>query len=84
MEISTKQLLQQVDHLLSGVESSDETLTQEVADLRTEVANAIYLCTIQQEVIARAHLDGVISPRVDALIMELGSRKTEPGLIDKE
>ena len=71
-------LLQQVHHLLESTDSADPILKQEIEDLRIEVVNAVYLCTIDQEVVARAQLEGVIGPRVDALIAELGSRPTEP------
>ena len=78
MEIKLEWKLRQVGHLLQGLETNDAKLSQEIEDLRVEVVNAVYLCSINQEVVAEAHLEGVISPRVDRLVSELGSRQTEP------
>ena len=78
MEIKLEWTLEQVDHLLEGVECDDPVIVRTIQNLRNEVKGLIHLCSVGHFVAAELGLQ-LIAPRIDEVITEIGERKTDPG-----
>lgn len=77
MEISTKQLATQIEHLTEYLESDDESIQIRINQLKNSVRAAIYLCEQGDELKARFQLD-MLEGELNDLIRVASLRDTLP------
>ena len=77
MKIGIREELLQVEHLLSGIETSDIPALEEIEYL-TFAIRELLLQVMEGEPEAASKTLRGLSPRIDALIAGLGNRKTDP------
>ena len=71
MEISQKQILGQIDHLLDGIESEDPEITRKIDGLKNEVRGLLHLCMVGgYEIAIKLGIDKIGS-QLDEIIQDV-------------
>lgn len=75
MEISTEQLIFQVEHLVDCLESNNPEIQLKINNIRDRVKALVHLCEVGHDQAARFGLH-MLGPEIDAVVLNMGEEET--------